>query len=125
MKILRRASDPPPPPESAPEPVARRRVEITVEREGVAGVLPPSFEAHCAGCGRRVVMLSAPSAALVAQVSLRAIYRWVEAKKVHFFESAGGEPYLCALSLEALTAAEAHAGSSSEPPKTLPSGESR
>ena len=121
MKILRRSFSEPVP----VEPTARRRVEITVERETLVGGPPPSFEAHCAQCGRRVVMLNPASASLVAQISIREIYRRVDAKKLHFLESPAGELYLCAVSLEASTPQHASADSHSEPNKTLPSGEPR
>ena len=104
MKILRRTpTPPPPPPPPAPGMMARRRVEITVERETQVSGPPPSFEAHCTQCGRRVVMVDPSSAALVAQVSIREIYRWVDANKLHFLEAASGELYLCATSVQAST----------------------
>ena len=124
MKILRRASSSSKPPLIPGEPTTRR-VEITVERETLVSSPPPSFETYCAACARRVVMLNPASAALLAQVSIREIYRWVDARKVHFLESASGDLYLCAASLEASTPHAASADSHPEPHKTLPSGEPR
>ena len=120
MKILRRTFMQTPPP-STPQLVARRRVEITVEREALVCSPPPSFEAICAECGRQVVMVNPSSAALVAQVSVREIYRWIDAKKLHFIEAASGDLYLCAASLQAWTPHEA----TPEPNQNLPSGARR
>ena len=132
MKMLRRTSPPPP---AAPVPstdskgdeaLTRRRVEVIVEREWarewahepISGAPAPSFEAHCVACGQRVTMYAPAAAALIAGVTVRAIYRLVDEKKLHFIESPAGDLYLCARTLQA------HA----QPPastKELPSGDPR
>lgn len=74
----------------------RRRTEITVEeqiriirRSGV------SVQIACADCGGEVLMATPDDAALALGVSARVIYRWVEERKIHFRESAGGALVVC------------------------------
>jgi hypothetical protein len=100
--------------------IARRRVQITVERETLVTSPPPSFEAYCTECKRQVVMVNPSSAALVAQVSIREIYRWVDARKLHFIEAPSGDIFLCAASLQASAPNDAPADDYPEP-NTLPS----
>ena len=83
----------------------RRRAAITIEtdevvvvrRVGGAPVLTPCF-----GCGKRVAMVGVDAAAKMAGVSVRTICRWVEAEKVHFRETPGGQLLVCADSLRDL-----------------------
>jgi predicted site-specific integrase-resolvase len=48
-------------------------------------------------------MLTPDEGAAIANVSTRAIYRWIEAGKLHFFEIPEGPLLICSTSLLALT----------------------
>ena len=79
----------------------RRRIEITVETDQVLLISKPgrSAPAWCGECNRRVRMATAEQAALLAGVSVRQIYRWVEAGKLHFTETPEGLLLVCLNSL--------------------------
>jgi hypothetical protein len=81
-----------------------RRYEITVEREFVSvhSETAPAFAALCEVCAHEVTMLAPEEAAEVAGVTVRAVYRWVEEKRVHFIEPDSGRVFVCAESLQAL-----------------------
>jgi hypothetical protein len=53
----------------------------------------------CQECGAAKPMILPEEAATLAEVSLRAIFRWVETVQVHFCEMADGRLYLCSDSL--------------------------
>jgi hypothetical protein len=128
MKMLRR-NPPPAAPPAAADPAAgtvtRRRVEVTVEREWARATVtgsatqPARVEAPCEICGCRMLMVSPTTAAVMAGVTIRTIYRWVDEERVHFFESATGDLYLCAQSIPAPDQPQA------VPNKTLSPGDSR
>jgi hypothetical protein len=80
----------------------KRRIEITVEkhRRIVVSGRRVSLVAWCAVCAERVRMVTPEDVAVVSGVSLRAVYRWVEARSVHFLESPVDEAvYICLRSL--------------------------
>jgi len=79
----------------------RRRIEITVETDQVLVVKKPgrAVSAWCGECNRRVRMATAEQAALLAGVSTRQLYRWVEASKLHFTETPEGLLLVCLDSL--------------------------
>ena len=81
-----------------------RRYEITVEREFVSLRYEPAqvHTAFCESCGHNVTMLPPEQAAAAAGVTVRAIYRWVEEKRVHFIESDSGRLFLCSDSFQPL-----------------------
>src|SRR5262245_24653719 len=55
-----------------------------------------SLPALCAECATGdAVMISPEQAATIAQVSVRAIYRWVEGQVIHYRESPGGALTVC------------------------------
>jgi hypothetical protein len=70
----------------------KRRTEIKIEIERSLIIRRPEAEAiaWCAECAARVQMLKPEDAAVVARVSVRTIYRWVEAGKLHFSETPEG-----------------------------------
>ena len=82
-----------------------RRYEITVEREFVSlrNQSGQSCSMHCGDCGREVDMLPPETAAEAAGTTTRNIYRWVEEKRVHFFEPASGKLLICSESLQQLS----------------------
>ncbi len=65
----------------------------------VHSALPECSRAQCAACGAVVTMVSPEEAARLARVTVRSIYRWVEAARVHYIESPGGRLRICAESL--------------------------
>ncbi len=90
--------------------VVTRTVQITVEREVLSVLLHHpgvSFAGHCAECGREVMLLTVETAAQLARVTPRAIYRWVESAKVHFQEDPAGAVFVCSESLKGLGEQEA------------------
>ncbi len=78
-----------------------RKTEITVETERVL-VIRGARRARvvwCAACSAQVKMVTPEQAALVARVSARTIYRWVEAERLHFSETPDGWLLVCLNSL--------------------------
>ncbi len=77
--------------------------EITVVHSGAHKLLPAApARAWCALCEQEVVVLSAETAAQVAGVSRREIYRRLERGDLHFKETAEGVVQVCLTSLRAL-----------------------
>jgi len=78
-----------------------RTTEITVERSEVFVVrrAKKTARAWCAQCAAEVRMCAPDDAAALAHVSTRTIYRWVEAGRVHFAETAEGLLLVCLNSL--------------------------
>lgn len=83
----------------------KRRTEIFIETERLV-VMTRTFsrrELHwCSRCDESVDMLSTDHAALVAQVSSRTVFRWVEAGMVHSSETRDGLLLICPNSLPVL-----------------------
>jgi excisionase family DNA binding protein len=78
---------------------SRRTTEIEMEIQElslVRGSKPVT--AWCPGCARESVMSSPEEAARLAGVSVRAIYRWVEAGAIHFTETREGVTLICVAS---------------------------
>ena len=81
--------------------VKKRKVEITFEAERSVSIRkrPGNTQAWCAHCTAQVCLLTPEEAALVAGVSQRTIYRWVEAAKLHFHETPESVLRICLNSL--------------------------
>ncbi len=79
----------------------KRRTEIIVETERVIVVPPQTMPVHlwCEGCSAQVEMVTPEQAATLLQVTPRAVYRWVEAQLLHFFEETDGRVLICRHSL--------------------------
>ena len=79
----------------------KRRIEITVERQRILLVKRrnPSAPISCEVCAGRPQMLTLDEAARLLGMSERAIFRRVEARQVHFTETAEGRLYVCGSSL--------------------------
>lgn len=79
-----------------------RKTEITFETERLLIVSrrPAVCEDWCEGCGRKTLWLPAQEAARAAGVSLRALCRRVEARRLHFAETEGGALFICSDSLK-------------------------
>src|SRR5438045_2427796 len=82
----------------------RKRTEVFVETEVEIEVkrrtrkLAPVW---CDECGAQVEMAPPDVAALVAEVSARMVFGWVEAGRIHFTETAEGALLVCLNSLPA------------------------
>ena len=65
------------------------KIEMIVEHDEVLLVRQRSraLQVWCDGCRERVPMLRVEDAALLVAATPRAVYRWVEAGKLHFAES--------------------------------------
>lgn len=74
---------------------------MTVETEEkivLRGARRRAIRRWCPDCHGEVEMVPAEEAALIAGVSLRTIYRRVEAGAIHFFEDSG-RTFICAQTL--------------------------
>jgi hypothetical protein len=85
---------------------AKRRTEITIETHRVIAIhgRRGAALAWCEACRASVQMVTPEAAAVLARVSPRAVYRWVEAEEVHFVETADGWLLVCLNSIADLTA---------------------
>ena len=75
----------------------RKRTEISIEthRQLVIRRRKDSALAWCPECAAQVKMVTPEEAAIVACVSSRTIYRWVEIHKLHFSETSEGLLLIC------------------------------
>lgn len=76
-------------------------MEITIETDEflMPRTLPQPRLIWCAACAREAKMVTPQEAAAIAGVTERAIYRWLEAGKVHFTETPSGLLLICLDSL--------------------------
>jgi hypothetical protein len=74
-----------------------KTTEITVERSNLFVVrkLKRVAFARCRECATRVQFVTPEEAAVMAHVSMRTVYRWVESRKVHFTETPEGSLLVC------------------------------
>lgn len=80
-----------------------RQTEICLEiEEAVAIRMNSVVIANCRGCRKQTRMLSANEAAMIAKLSTREIYRYVEAGRLHFSEDQNGLLFVCFASLRQL-----------------------
>jgi hypothetical protein len=79
----------------------KKKTEIIVEREQVLVIrrLDDRQPRWCAECAEQAQMLSVDEGAALAQVSARAVYRWVESGQLHFVETEDGSLLVCINSL--------------------------
>jgi hypothetical protein len=86
--------------------------QVEIEIRGRTRRLSPVW---CAECGAAVELVPPDVAALVAEVSARTIFGWVEAGRVHFIETKDGALLVCLNSLpQALSAPAAEASFSTD-----------
>jgi hypothetical protein len=78
-----------------------KRTEITIQTDRVLLIKrrKGSVLGWCPSCAQQVEMVSPDEAAVIARVSSRTIYRWVEAEKLHFIETSQGTLLICIGSL--------------------------
>lgn len=74
---------------------------VTRERHELEILTRPRVKAKrfCDRCHREVRWLIPEEAMLLAKISLRDIFKWVEAHEIHFVETADGFLVICAESL--------------------------
>ena len=79
----------------------KRTTEIIIEKEEafVVRKVPRRVFAWCAQCAAEVRVCTPDEAGAAARVGARTVYRWVEAGKVHFTETAEGPLLVCLNSL--------------------------
>lgn len=79
----------------------RRRTEIIIETDELLILRPHTAPrpGWCVDCGSEVEMVTPETAAIALRASRRSVYRLIESGVVHFFETAGGELFICARSL--------------------------
>jgi excisionase family DNA binding protein len=78
----------------------KRKTEITLEINQTFVIKRrQKVQAWCPTCAESVSLVTADEAATVIGVSTRTIYRWVEAEKLHFSETAEGSLLICCNSL--------------------------
>ncbi len=78
----------------------RKRVEITVETSLlVVRRSQNQAPVWCIECASPVQSVTPEEAAMLAGVSTRTVYRWMEAGQLHFFETAEQSPLICLNSL--------------------------
>lgn len=90
----------------------KRRTEITIETQRVLMInrRRVSAVAWCDGCGWQVRMIKPDEAAVWAGLSTRTIYRWIEARQLHFVEGTEGSLLICLRSLSEIIATKAQHG---------------
>jgi hypothetical protein len=79
----------------------RRRIAIAVQTDRVVRLHLPTAVvlSWCPGCAAEASMVTPATAALLAGVGTRAIYRAIERTAVHFVETDGGDVRVCLRSL--------------------------
>ena len=79
----------------------RKRIEITIDTERLLVTRRGLHSATiwCARCKKRVRSLTPDQAAITARVSTRAIFRSVEAGRLHYLEAPDGFSLICLNSL--------------------------
>ena len=79
----------------------RTKTEITVETQRILTIKGGSRYrlAGCEKCGKQVRMVTADEAAILAGVSPRSIYQLIEARELHFVETADQVVFVCLNSL--------------------------
>ena len=80
-----------------------RKIKRTIVNVEIEQVLLTNVsgltQLRCAGCGGTVPMLTPEQAGILADLSLRAIHRLIEAGEFHSTDSPAGTPLVCANSL--------------------------
>lgn len=81
----------------------KREIKILIETEQRIEISRPGQAADdwCEACHERTIFLSPPAAASLAGVSSYALYRWLEAGRLHTLETASRDWLICRSSLDA------------------------
>ena len=73
----------------------KTRTEVTLETDRWIVITRPGRRRWCSACALHVEMMTIDDAALVAQVSTRTIFRWVECGALHASETPQGLLLVC------------------------------
>jgi hypothetical protein len=79
-----------------------KRTEITIETDRIVVLSrrTVSVVSWCNECSQRTKMVTVDEAATIAGVTSRTMYRWADAEKLHFTETAEGVLMICFSSLQ-------------------------
>ncbi|MEK6304531.1 MAG: hypothetical protein AABO41_27910 [Acidobacteriota bacterium] len=79
-----------------------KRTEITIETDRIVVLSrrKVSVVSWCRECNQRVKMVTVDEAAAIKGVTSRTMYRWADAEKLHFMETADGVLMICFSSLQ-------------------------
>ncbi len=79
----------------------KRTTEITIERRRsfAARRTTKRTLSYCPICAREGEFVTPEEAAIIASVTPRTIYRWLEDGRFHFIEQPGSELFICSESL--------------------------
>ena len=101
----------------------RRKTTITVQRERLLVITPGRgrIEGWCERCRSEVLLMRVEEAAVTADITQRALFRLIEAGKLHFAETSDGAVLICLNSL-LQTAGDTQETTSN--PKSLVAGKS-
>ena len=78
-----------------------------------------AYTARCTGCGEEVEMVTPEHAAEIAGVTLRTIYRWIDAGNIHFVENRG-QVLVCFPALSSYAASLDASGSAKQSQRSKP-----
>ncbi len=79
----------------------KRRIEIVTVREQVYQSSAMSAVPWCHICGAAAQMLTPTVAALLTNINLRTLFRWIESGDIHFQETPEDNLFLCLDSVQA------------------------
>ena len=80
--------------------IRRRRIYISIsERTLLTKKRSLVASLWCRECAERVSLVRPDLAAIIASVSVRTLYKWIEAGKLHYSEDIPGVPLICLKSL--------------------------
>lgn len=78
----------------------KKRTEITIETDRLLVVSGRGRKVNwCAPCGQYIEVVTTDEAAILARVSARTIFHWVESGKLHYTETPEGLLLICPNSL--------------------------
>lgn len=75
------------------------RIEIQTERVLVIEKRNSTTQSWCEGCGRQVKLVTLEMIAIVTGLSVRSVFRMLEAGEIHFLETPNGSLFICLDSL--------------------------
>jgi hypothetical protein len=80
---------------------SKKKTEITYETSRLVVLRKSPFRnpVWCEGCLTEIEMITPEEAAIIARVSTRAIYRWIDAGKLHFLDGPERSLLVCSTSL--------------------------
>jgi len=76
-----------------------RRTRTTVEQREVVIIRNLRKQGFCAGCSEQTALISVEEGVRISGLSSRAVYRLIEAGRIHFAETAEGSVLICPATL--------------------------